>query len=150
MYPCPRCNGKGVIDYYRFHAGGICFRCDGTGQLAYDPSAWSRRKRGLEKRKEYFRRKEEEEMRRHYAWAEAEQRRKEERRRKVMSVISDRRRARALLECLNQEETTRLDEAKTETEVREVVSALHAEYVEDIADILRDEAEMIALLRKYS
>jgi DnaJ-class molecular chaperone len=26
---CPKCNGSGYVGYRR--AGGICFRCDGTG-----------------------------------------------------------------------------------------------------------------------
>ena len=32
---CPRCNGKGKIKDYRSYLGGVCFRCNGTGIVAY-------------------------------------------------------------------------------------------------------------------
>ena len=28
---CPKCNGKGRIDYYGYYADGVCFMCGGTG-----------------------------------------------------------------------------------------------------------------------
>ena len=28
---CPKCNGKGSLTGYQHHCGGVCFRCNGTG-----------------------------------------------------------------------------------------------------------------------
>lgn len=30
---CPKCGGNGVIEHYYFNAGGVCFKCDGTGRF---------------------------------------------------------------------------------------------------------------------
>ena len=29
---CPRCDGYGRIDYYKHVRGGVCFKCNGSGQ----------------------------------------------------------------------------------------------------------------------
>lgn len=31
-YKCDRCNGKGVIPYYGYIDGGVCFECGGSGR----------------------------------------------------------------------------------------------------------------------
>ncbi len=36
-FDCPRCEGKGEIAAFRNVAGGVCFRCGGSGKVATRP-----------------------------------------------------------------------------------------------------------------
>lgn len=33
MNTCPKCGGKGTLDHYRHVAGGVCFHCNGSGEV---------------------------------------------------------------------------------------------------------------------
>jgi len=37
-YPCSRCDGKGVVWGFSHVAGGICFKCGGTGKQTGKPN----------------------------------------------------------------------------------------------------------------
>ena len=30
---CGKCNGKGKISHYHYVSGGVCFACDGAGEI---------------------------------------------------------------------------------------------------------------------
>lgn len=36
-YVCPKCNGQGHIDCYKYMAGGVCFMCNGSGRVDRKP-----------------------------------------------------------------------------------------------------------------
>ncbi|MFD7556475.1 hypothetical protein ACFV9E_18295 [Streptomyces sp. NPDC059835] len=40
---CPKCDGKGKIGYYAGIAGGVCFRCKGTGLITARSAQAARR-----------------------------------------------------------------------------------------------------------
>ena len=33
MNTCPKCGGKGTLDQYLHIAGGVCFHCNGSGEV---------------------------------------------------------------------------------------------------------------------
>lgn len=37
-YTCPKCSGTGVVQRFGHVKNGICFDCDGTGQISVAPS----------------------------------------------------------------------------------------------------------------
>jgi hypothetical protein len=42
-YKCEKCEGKGEIAAFRGVMGGVCFKCNGTGEQAKKPAAKSQR-----------------------------------------------------------------------------------------------------------
>lgn len=41
---CPRCKGEGIIKYYAHVRGGVCFKCEGSGEVKdseNDGTHWS-------------------------------------------------------------------------------------------------------------